>query len=565
MIFKSLLSPVRIGTLELKNRLVMPAMHTELANEDGTVSEAYLAYLKRRTESGAGLYVIEIAEVHPWGALGPRCFGIWDDSFIPGLKRIAEVVRHQGSKAALQIHHVGRESAYPMMNNTSVAPSAVPSYVYGQMGTPREMSVEDIRETIASFGQAARRAMKAGFDMVELHGAHGYLLMQFLSAHSNKRTDQYGGDFRARSRFMVECIEEARKQVGPAYPISVRISGEEQIKNGYTIDDMVTIVPDLVKAGANVIDVSFGTYGNPEIFIDTPSGVAPVEYAQGFKAHLAHRIKEVTDVPVISVGRYSDPAVMDDVIAKGDADLVAAGRQHLADPDFLKNALAGHPENTVTCIACNQGCIERLGLENKSVRCAINPETGQELVYPRHLTNQKKKVWVIGGGPAGLTAACEACRLGHDVTLFEKEQAFGGHVRYAAMSPHKDVYRQWIDGLVRQCEKSGVTIRRETKVTDDMVKQAIPDVVILASGSERATCPADGICNAMVCDAWQILSREIKPKDNVVVIGAGLVGLEAADALGQRGIKKYNGSRSPGESAGDELLRPRVHALQTVG
>ncbi len=537
MILKSLLSPVQIGTVEFKNRVVMPAMHTGLANEDGTVSEAYLAYLKRRAESGAGLYVIEIAEVHPWGALGPRCFGIWDDSFVPGLKKIAEVIHNQGSKVALQIHHVGRESAYPMMNNAAVAPSAVPSYVFGAMGTPREMSLEDIKETIASFGQAARRVKEAGFDMVELHGAHGYLLMQFLSAHSNKRTDRYGGDFRARSRFMLECIEEARKQVGPFYPISIRISGEEQIKDGYTIDDMVTIVPDLVKAGASVIDVSFSTYGCADLFIDTPSGVAPVEYDQGFKANLARRIKEVTDVPVISVGRYTDPIQMDDVIARGDADLIAVGRQHLADPVFLKNAMACHSEDTVTCIACNQGCIERLALEEKAIRCAINPETGQELIYPQRITNQKKKIWVVGGGPSGLTAAYEARRIGHEVALFEKEKEVGGHVRYAAMSPHKEVYQKWIDGLLRRCERSGVVIKRETRVTDELIAQSRPDVVILASGSDRSSCPVEGIGKSIVCDAWQTLSGEVKSKDNAVIIGAGLVGLETADTLCQRGIK----------------------------
>ena len=284
---------------------------------------------------------------------------------------------------------------------------------------PRALARGELREMENSYVAAALRARSAGFDAVEVHGAHGYLLMQFLSAHSNQRTDQYGGDFRGRSRFMIECLKEVRRQVGPDFPVSIRISGEECIKNGYTISDMETIIPDLVSAGVDIINVSFGTHGSPSVNIDTPNPSAPVEYAPGFKAYLARRMKEVAAVPVISVGRYTDPDFMDDVIARGDADMIAVARQHLADPDFLKNALAGHPEDTLECLACNQGCIERLSLEARPIRCAINPQTGQELIYPAGPAAVRRKVWVIGGGPAGLTAAFEAARLSHQVTLFE--------------------------------------------------------------------------------------------------------------------------------------------------
>jgi 2,4-dienoyl-CoA reductase-like NADH-dependent reductase (Old Yellow Enzyme family)/NADPH-dependent 2,4-dienoyl-CoA reductase/sulfur reductase-like enzyme len=532
-----LLAPIKVRALEIPNRVVMPPMGTALGNDDSTVSEANLAYMKRRAESGAGLIITEITEVHPLGSASRNCLAVWDDKFISGLSKLADVVHAQGSKIAMQLHHTGRENYLLQRKNKAIGPSAIPSYIFGFLGAPLEMTLGDIEETIAAFGSAAVRARKAGFDAVELHGAHGYLLMQFLSSNCNQRTDKYGGDFRARSRFMIDCLKEVRKQVGQDFPMSIRLSGEECIKNGYTISDIQTIIPDLVSAGADIINVSFGTHGNPEVNIDTPNPSAPVEYDPGFKAYLARKIKEVTKIPVISVGRYVDPYAMDEVIARGDADLVAIGRQHLADPDFLKNAREGHPQDTLECLACNQGCIERLSLEQLPIRCAINPQTGQELLYPAGPAAVSRKVWVIGGGPGGMTAAYEAARLGHHVTLFERESQTGGNVRYAAKAPHKAVYSIYIQTLTANCKKKGVDIKTSTEVTEAMIEAGKPDAVILAIGAEKSTCPVEGINSSMVCDAWQILDGEVKPKDHVVVIGGGLVGMETADFLCEKGVK----------------------------
>jgi len=532
-----LLAPIRIRSLEIPNRLVLPPMGTALGNNDSTVSEANLAYIKRRAESGAGLIITEITEVHPLGSASRNCIAVWDDKFIPGLSKLADVVHAQGSKIAMQLHHTGRENYLLQRKNKAIGPSAIPSYIFGFLGAPREMTPEDIEETIAAFGSAAVRARKAGFDAVELHGAHGYLLMQFLSANCNQRTDKYGGDFRGRSRFMIECLREVRKQVGSDFPISIRISGEECIKNGYTISEMQTIIPDLVSDGADIINVSFGTHGSPEVNIDTPNPSAPVEYDPGFKSYLARKIKEVTQVPVISVGRYVDPFAMDEVIARGDADFIAVARQHLADPDFLKNAREGHPQDTLECLACNQGCIERLALEQLPIRCAINPQTGQELLYPMGPAAVSRKVWVVGSGPGGLTAAFEAARLGHRVTLFEREKETGGNVLYAAKAPHKAVYGKYISTLTANCKKKGVNIQTNTEVTEAMIEAGKPDAVILAIGAEKSTCTAEGIHSSVVCDAWQILDGEIKPKDHVVVIGGGLVGMETADFLREKGVR----------------------------
>ena len=533
----NLLKPIRIKSMELKNRVVMPPMGTSLAGPDAMVSDANIAYIKRRAHGGAGLIITEIVAVHPSGHVSPSALGGWDDKFIPGLSKLAETVHDQGGKIAMQLHHCGRESYIKLKNKQAIAPSAIPSFLYGFLGAPREMTLEEIEEIIEAFGKTALRAQIAGFDAVELHGAHGYLLMQFLSAHSNQRTDKYGGDFRGRARFMVECLRAVRKSVGNDFPVSIRVSGKECVKNGYTISDMQKIVPDLIAAGADVINVSFGTHGNPEVNNDTPNASAPIEYAPGFKSHLARKIKDVSTVPVISVGRYTDPFFMDEVIARGDADMIAVGRQHLADPDFLKNAIEGHPECTFECLACNQGCIEGLTIDLKSIRCAINPQTGQELIYPEGPAKTSRKVWVIGAGPAGLTAASEAARLGHKVTLFERDKHTGGNVLYAAKAPHKEIYAKYIKTLTDKCKRQGVEIKTGTKVTEEMLEKGKPEAVILAIGADKTACPAEGIGSSVVCDAWQILNGEVKGRDHVVIIGGGLVGMETADYLRDKGVK----------------------------
>ncbi len=372
----SLFSPIKIKSLELVNRVVMPPMGTNLGNSDGTVSEANLAYIMRRARGGPGLIITEISSVHPSGSAIGNELGSYDDRFIPGLKKIADAVHAVGVKVALQLHHAGRESLYLLQGGKAIAPSAIRSLVFGL--TPREMTLEEIQETISAFGAAAVRAREAGFDAVEVHGAHGYLLTQFLSALSNKRTDEYGGNLVNRSRFIVEVLKEVRKAVGPHFPISLRLSVEECIKDGYTFEDIQPILPSLVEAGADILHASLGTHGSP-------GGItsAPCEYQPGFNVWRAKKLKEAIGLPVIAVGRFTDPSLANEVIVRGDADLVAFGRQHLADPDFLVKAREGRPEEIRKCIACNQGCIERLILGEGKIRCALNPETGQEMIYPR--------------------------------------------------------------------------------------------------------------------------------------------------------------------------------------
>ncbi|HLZ18867.1 MAG TPA: FAD-dependent oxidoreductase, partial [Smithellaceae bacterium] len=524
-----ILSPLKIKSLELPNRVVMPPMGTNLGNADSTVSPENLAYLKRRAKGKPGLLITEITGVHPNGMVTPHELAAFDDRFIPGLRRMADVAHQEGCKIAMQVHHSGRESLYMLGQGKAIGPSAIPSIVF--KGTPREMTKADIEEVIAAFGSAARRACEAGFDAVEIHCAHGYLLTQFLSALSNQRTDEYGGKtLKERSRFVLEVLRSIRQQTGPDFPISIRISAEEFIKGGYSADDMQSIAPDFVAAGADILHASFGTHGSP-------GGItqAPAEYAPGFNAWLARKMKDAVSIPVIAVGRFTDPADAEKVLAQGDADLIAFGRQFLADPDFLIKAKEGRTEDIRQCIACNQGCIEREMLGEGNIRCSINPETGLETLYPEKKSASPKNVWVIGSGPAGLTAASEADRLGHRVTLFEKKKILGGQIRYAQLPPHKEIYGQWIDWLIGQIKKTGVTIKNETDVNETILREGKPDFVILATGGEKIVPPIPGIDREFVCDAWQILDGRIAPKENIVVIGGALIGMEVADFLTQKG------------------------------
>jgi len=523
-----LMSPIKIKSMELGNRVVMPPMGTQLGNNDATVGDALLAYVKRRAQGGAGLIITEVTAVHPSGMVSPKQLAAYDDHFIPGLKKLVDYVHQAGGKVAMQLHHAGRESYYLLQKGEAIAPSSIPSPMLRQ--PPREMTLEEIQAVVASFGQAAVRAREAGFDAVEVHGAHGYLVMQFLSSLSNLRQDEYGGSAGNRARFAIEVLQAVRRAVGNDFPLLLRISVEEFIQGGYAVEDMQAILPDLVKAGADVIHASVGAYGSPGLIF-----CAPREYAPGFNAWRAQRVKETVDVPVIAVGRFTDPFLADDIIARGQADLVAFGRQHLADPDFLIKAKEGRAHEIRHCIACNQGCIEREILEGLTIRCAINPETGQELIYPPGPAPEKRKVWVIGAGPAGLTAAAEAARLGHDVTLYEKDEQAGGQLRYSGLAPHKRVYQQWLSWLVTQVEKAGVAFLTRTMVTDTMLADGRPDVVILATGGTPIIPAVPGVDLPLVCTALEALDNQVPRGKNVVVVGGGLIGMETADFLTEQG------------------------------
>ncbi|HPN85480.1 MAG TPA: FAD-dependent oxidoreductase [Smithella sp.] len=529
MRFEHLFSPFTINGMTLKNRAVMPPMATGYGNADNTVSERLLAYLERRAQGGTGLIITEVCAVDPRGKGFPNEIGVWSDDFIGALSRIPAALHRHGAKAALQLHHAGRETFEAVLGKKPEAPSAIPSAVLGQ---PCEaMSLERIAEIVRAFAQAAGRARQAGFDSVELHGAHGYLLNQFLSPFSNNREDEYGGSEENRMRFILEVIAAARKAVGDDFPLWIRISADEMVRGGYDFSLMRRLAPRMVTAGVDAIHCSVGVYS-------TPGGlsIASMDTEPGFNLFRARALKEVVSVPIIGVGRINDPAMADQAIARGDADLISFGRQHLTDPDFIEKARRGSLEDIRRCTACNQGCIERLSFEMKSTTCSFNPECGREYKGPVLPAGTPKKVWVIGAGPAGLSAALVLAARGHQVEVFEKESQPGGQLLSASRPPHKAVFMDWVNWALRRLKQWSVPLHCSHPVSADDIKKAAPDAVIVASGAYPVTASIPGLKSELVADARDVLTGNIKLAGPAVVLGAGYVGMETADYLLANGI-----------------------------
>jgi 2,4-dienoyl-CoA reductase-like NADH-dependent reductase (Old Yellow Enzyme family)/thioredoxin reductase len=525
---KHLFAPVTIKGMELRNRAVMPAMATGYGNPDSTVSERLVAYLARRARGGTGLIITEVCAVDRRGKGFGAEIGAWDDTFIPGLTKLAGAVQAHGAKIALQLHHAGRESFEAVAGAKPEAPSAIPSAVLNQ--PCEEMSMERIGAVVEAYAAAALRARKAGFDAVEIHGAHGYLPCQFLSPFSNARQDAYGGSEENRARFLLEIIRAVRKATGPDFPVIVRISGDEAIKKGFDLAFATWLAPRLVEAGADALHVSVGVYSTPGNL-----SIASMDTEEGFNLFRARAIRDAVSVPVIGVGRIHDPRLAEAALERGDADLISFGRQHLTDPDFLIKAREGRHHDIRRCIACNQGCIERLMFEFKSATCVFNPDCGNEYRGDVERAPDSKKVWVIGAGPAGVEAARYAAMRGHRVELFEGGPEPGGQLLSASMPPHKEGLRDWFAWALRQLEGAGIAVRSGAVVTARDIAREKPDFVVLASGARPLVPAIPGIDGPSVVEARDVLMGKSKVTAPVVILGAGYVGMETADYLAARG------------------------------
>jgi 2,4-dienoyl-CoA reductase-like NADH-dependent reductase (Old Yellow Enzyme family)/thioredoxin reductase len=530
MKFSELLSPIKIGSMEVKNRFIVPAMGTNFANPDFTVSQQFIDYWVARAKGGFGLIIMEVTAIDPLGNAIPCEIGIWDDKFIPGWKKLADEVHKYGCKIAIQLHHAGRQTISGVTGSQPVAPSPIPCPVDKEI--PRELTTQEVYELIEKYGDGARRARDAGIDAVEVHGAHGYLIAGFMSAYSNKRVDEFGGSLSDRLKFPVEIVKNIRRKTGNGYPIIFRMSGEERVTGGRTIDESRVVARIMEEAGVNAVHVSVGVYGSIAWII--PPASVPV----GFNLYAAEEIKKSVSIPVIGVGRINDPLIAEDALRTGKADMVALGRASLADPEFPNKVASGDIEGISPCIGCVQGCIGYVFDPNHGkASCLVNPFVGREGELKIEKTATPKKVMVIGGGPGGLEAAWIAAKRGHNVTLYEKENVLGGQFRIGGIPPTKQEIMKALKYYIYQGKKYGVEFKMGIEVSPNLVDAEKPDVVILATGGIPLVPNIKGVANPEIVKAVDVLDGKKAVGDNVLIIGGGMVGVETADFLGEHGHK----------------------------
>ena len=526
----ALFEPISIGSTEIKNRFVVPPMGTNFGSPTGEVTDQVVAYYTARAKGGFGLIIVEVAAVDPFGRAIPNQLGIWSDEQIPGLKRLVDSVHRHGAKIAVQLHHAGRQTCSAVIGSQPVAPSAVACPVMKEL--PRELSTEETDDLIDSFRDAAVRAAQAGFDAVEIHGAHGYLIAQYMSAYSNKRMDAFGGSFISRMRFPLEIIDRIRAALGKDFPLIFRISADEKVHGGRSIEETKAIARLVEQHGVNAMHVSICTYGSMHwMFV---SGSVP----PAFNADAAAAVKQAVSIPVIAVGRINDPFLAEELIASGKTDMVSLGRESLADPEIPNKVRDGEPDTIAPCIACLQGCVGNLfNPAVLKVSCLVNPFTGREGTLKLDKAPVKKKVLVAGGGPGGLLAAWVAAKRGHDVTCYEKKDVLGGQFRIGGIPPTKQDIITALKYYVTMGNKYGVHFKIGQELTPELVQQEKPDVVILATGGVPLRPAIKGLDTFHCLDAIDVLDAKQSVSGNVLVLGGGMVGAETADFLGERGCR----------------------------
>ncbi len=525
--FSQLFRRGKIGKREVRNRIVMLPLSTNFPNENGGVTTELIDYYAERAKGGAGLIIVEGAAVDfPRGRNGAvklRCDQV---NFVPGLSRLVDAIHLYGAKALIQIQHAGsstnREKAF---GHQPVAPSEIRNAA-GQV-TAKELSVEEIEKIIADFVKTARFARDAGFDGVEVHAAHSYLIAQFLTPIFNRRTDEYGGTFAKRARFLLEIVNRIRREAGPNFIISVRMNGDEFTEGGLTVEEAKKIAMLLEEATADVLNISTGLTQHSENLTAC--------YPQGWRVHLAGEIKRAVNIPVIASGNIRDPQFAEQVLADGEADFIGLARGLLADPYWPSKAARGEATGIRRCISCNIGCTGRRIYGDRAIRCSVNPDVGQEGRQQCCAVagEERKQVVVIGAGAAGLNVAREAKKRGHAVVVFEKGGEIGGLLNIASMPCGKNTLRSYVEYLRDSVREEHIAVRYHEEATFEKVRGLDPDAVVFASGS-RAIVPEGipGVRNENVVTAHEVLGGMPRLKDeNIIILGGGSIGCEVADLL----------------------------------
>lgn len=519
--YEHLLSPIKIGETTVKNRIFMPPLSTNLADK-GYVTDELVEHYKARAKGGVGLFVTEVVTVEPTYCYLPGDMCIYDDSFIPGWKKLADGVHEYGAKILPQLFHPAH-MAFPLPGTPRlIAPSNVGPYYAKE--APRAVTKEELKVIIRQFGEAAKRAQIAGADGVEIHAAHAHgLLGGFLSPLYNKRTDEYGGDIDHRLRLTLEVIEEVRRVCGKNFIIDVRISGSEYTDGGLNLNDMIYVAKQLEKAGVDFLHVSGGTT------IARGSSIPAPGTPMGSHAATAAEIKKYVSIPVATVGRITEPWIAEELIANGKADICMIGRANLCDPEFANKVAAEKADDIRPCIGCLR-CLNGI-MFGKRVACTVNPSFELENEDTLAPAAEKKNVLVIGSGPAGMEAAFVAAKRGHHVVLCEKEAELGGLMRIAAVPIAKQDLTRLIQYMARRLEGAGVEVRLNCTVDKVMLEGEFKGwEVIAGAGAQPIVVPAfTGFKQWMTAD--DVLAGRAFPGRKIVVIGGGSVGCETADYL----------------------------------
>jgi len=554
--YSALFSAGKIGGLEVKNRLVMAPMVRNYADARGFVTPQYVAHIERIARGGVGTMVLEASFIRQDGKGFANQLGIHTDEVVPGLRRLVEAAHKHGAAIGPQLYHAGRQTSSAITGLQPVAPSPIADPTINE--SPKALTVGDIRQIVQDYAAAAGRAKEAGCDFAEIHGAHGYLITQFLSSFSNARDDEYGGSLENRMRFVSEVVQAVRDVVGPEFPVTIRISADEMVPRGLTLDESVKIAQHLEGLGIDAIHVSVGNYAS----FGRGYMIAPMARADGLIVSIAETIKRAVNIPVMAVGKIREPGLANDIISSGKADFIALGRSLLADPDWPQKAKDGRVEDINKCIACNQGCISRLFVQ-QDVWCTVNPATSREEIFGKPTPETKRRVLVAGGGPAGMAAAKIAAERGNSVVLVEEDDHLGGQLVAAAAAPYRSGWEELRRYLIREMTRLGVDVRLETRATKELAREERADAAIVAIGSSAVRPPIPGILGENVIIGRDLAEGKVTARGKVVVAGGGCAGAQIAELLADRGhdvtVVEMLGAIAEEAAAADrELLLDRL-------
>ena len=528
MRYDKLFEPGHIGKLELKNRFVMGAMGVGFAELSGNPTDRTVAYYEARAKGGYGLIITEVTRVQDTEFCTPLEPSLGSDQFIPGWKKVTDAVHAAGAYIFPQLHQPGRQYTKVMLGHDTSAPSPLACPVFDE--TPHELTTEEVWDNIHMFGDAAVRAKKAGFDGVEIHGGHGYLVQQFLSQFTNRRFDEFGGSLENRARFACEICKDIKKKCGDDYPVIIKMAAEEKVPGGMTISDTKILAKYLEEAGYDAIEATICTYAS----LDWMS--APEDVPMGFNAYNAEQIRQGVSIPVIAIDRINTPEIAEDILETGKADFVSISRQTLAEPEFPNKVKEGKISEITPCINCLQSCMGYMtDPKHLTACCLVNPRVGHEAEYKFDKTENPKNILVAGAGPAGMYAAYVMAKRGHTVTVYEAQDKLGGQFRIASLPPAKSLLAGPLRFWLQEGKKYGVKYVTGTPVTKELIAEAKPDAVVLATGAKQVKPGIPGIDGDNVFMANDVIEGKVRVGRNVLIAGAGLVGLETADFLRERG------------------------------